>query len=806
MFFVKLYNFFKGKRALLYTLMIITSVVFIFFGLKVEFQEDMSTLLPENEKSESGLVFGNIKVKDKIFMQLTGAEPDVLVQCVDELMDSILTEDKDIANTLYRVDDDVMLGGLDFALEHLPIFVDTSLYTKIDESIANADAAMEKNKEIVMNDETGVATQMVATDPLNLRSLLMPDMSSGMGFAIIDGHLFSRDSAVALAFISPDFQSFNSAESKKLIERIEKRVEQFNQKYPDVEVLMHGAPVRAAGNSKIMKRDIGLTIGISMLIILFILCISFKNIRVVWQNVLPVAYGTFMALACMYWIKGGISLMAMGIGTVILGVSISYCLHVVIHQNFVSNIERMLREEAKPVCLGCLTTIGAFMGLMFTKSDLLHDFGLFATFTLIGSTFFALVFLPHLLKEDENNRDEKIFKLISKANNYQYDRNYVLVAVLLVVIVVGFIFTPKVQFDNNLKHIGYESDALHKSENLYSKERNEGEEQRFYAVISENLEEALLANDGLARKLDSLRINGDISKYSPVVSMLFQTKDMQQQRLQAWKNYWTPDKVAQAVAAVNAAAVKNDLATDVFQPFQALVTNEYEGGNLYEAGVIPDGLLCNFIEEYEGKYLIFNAVQLKNENRTNVDNFIAKLPHSVVVDPFYYTGNMITLIRNDFNTTLLISSIFVFIVLLLSFRNLWIALIAFLPMFLSWYVVQGWMAIFHLPFNLINIVISTFIFGIGVDYSIFVMQGLISKNGGDDGSLLEFHKVAVFFSAVILIVVVTTMLFATHPAIKSIGVCTLIGMASTIMITYTLQPLLYRLLVQFQNKRSSKSK
>ena len=40
-------------------------------------------------------------------------------------------------------------------------------------------------------------------------------------------------------------------------------------------------------------------------------------------------------------------------------------------------------------------------------------------------------------------------------------------------------------------------------------------------------------------------------------------------------------------------------------------------------------------------------------------------------------------------------------------------------MFLSWYVLQGLMALLGLEFNLINIVISTFIFGIGVDYSIF---------------------------------------------------------------------------------------
>jgi predicted RND superfamily exporter protein len=233
---------------------------------------------------------------------------------------------------------------------------------------------------------------------------------------------------------------------------------------------------------------------------------------------------------------------------------------------------------------------------------------------------------------------------------------------------------------------------------------------------------------------------------------------------------------------------------------------EYEPGNLYASGVIPEGLLCNFIEESDGKYLIFNTTLQEREKMTANSDLVAAMPHALVVDPLYYTGNMITMIRKDFNTTLLISSLFVLFVLLLSFKDIVIALIAFLPMFLSWYVVQGWMAILGWPFNLINIVVSTFIFGIGVDYSIFVMQGLIANQRQEGSRLLEYHKVAVFFSAFVLIVVMFSMLFAQHPTINSIGQSTVIGMLSTILITYTLQPLLFRwaMKIPFMQRRIQK--
>ena len=115
---------------------------------------------------------------------------------------------------------------------------------------------------------------------------------------------------------------------------------------------------------------------------------------------------------------------------------------------------------------------------------------------------------------------------------------------------------------------------------------------------------------------------------------------------------------------------------------------------------------------------------------------------------------------------------------------------------ISWYVLQGYMAIFGLQFNLINIVISTFIFGIGVDYSIFVMEGLLKEARTGDTNMLSFHKVAIFFSALVLVIVVCSLIFAVHPALSSIGVITLIGMASTILITYALQPFVFRQLLK----------
>ncbi len=793
--FVPIYRFFARRRGLMYAVLILSAAIFVFFGLKLKYEEDISKLVPNSGSGESALAFGNLRVKDKIFIQITedGAGPDMLGGYVDEFMDSLLLADSSsryISDALYRIDEDDIMNVLDFALTHVPSFVDTSCYAAFDGALADLDTRMAENFDLVMEDMTGSATQMVATDPLGLRSLILerPDM----GYSFVDGHIFCADSSVVLAFISPDFSSMDSGSGTRLSDRIDERVSAFSQAHPDAKVYVHGAPIRAVWNSRTIKHDLLWTVGLSLLVILFFICLSFKSGDVLWQLVLPVLYGTFFALACMYWLKGGMSLMALGIGAIVLGVALSYCLHVIVHHRFVGDAEKMLRDESTPVCLGCITTIGAFLGLLFTSSDLLRDFGLFASFALAGATVFALVFLPHFLKEGDVRRNRAVFSFIDKANGFPYDRNVPLLIAVCAVIAVGLAFTPKVKFDTDLRNLGYIPGQLADAEALYAEKNTHGELQRYYAAAAPTLDEALKADAAVSAVLDSLKNAGAVDRVSAPVSALFIPLDAQQERIDAWNAYWNPEKKARVLAAVRRSAAAHGLDPDMFGPFEAMISASYEPESLYDAGVLPAGLVSNFIEESGDRFLVFNSALLPASARETADRAVASRPHALVVDPFFYTNDMVRIIHDDFNVILGISSLFVFLVMLISFRSLLISVISFLPMFFSWYIVQGLMAIFGIEFNLINIVVSSFIFGVGVDYSIFVMEGLLSgaRTGRDD--ILEWHKSAIFFSAAVLIVVVVSLLFARHPAISSIGVSTLIGMVSTILITYTLQPFLFR--------------
>lgn len=806
-----LYHFFEKNRVLMYALMLVSTLVFVYFGLKLEYEENIVKLLPKSQNAAaSEMAFENLRVKDKIFIEFVGKEqvllPEDLAVYSDDFFATLLEQDTAthyIDNVLQVIDDDMMVMALDYALTNVPAFVDAPCYAKFD-SLLQRDVVAQQmvvNKSLVDNDEEGSATTMVAQDPAALRLALLDtgkELLNGMGgYKIIDSHLYSPDSTTLVAFLSPNFNSFDSKAGTSLIDMLEENIEVFCEANPDVEILFHGAPVQSVFNSRQIKGDLLLTVGISLIIICIVIGWCFKNKSTMFMLLAPIIYGVFMALACMYWLKGDMSLMALGIGAIIMGVALSYCLHVLTHYKYMDDPVQIIKDQATPVSLGCLTTIGAFLGLLFTESELLQDFGLFASFAMMGTTFFALVFLPHFFKKGGSKRSEKAFAILDKINSYPIDRKRWLRIVVEVICVITLFTASWVTFDSDLRNIGYNEPKVIRSQQLYADKIYGNNASMYYAVAAEDLDEALFYNNALVETLDSLSQDSTIISYTKTTQLFIPT-DVQEERIAMWREYWSEQRVAEVRQIITSTANANNLPAEMFAPFYAMIEADYEPASLYDAEVFPPELLSNYIEETNGKFMVFTSVQMKPEVKSVVNDAVAAVPHAIVIDPFYYTSDMVKILNDDFNTILGISSLFVFIILLLSFRSLPIALIAFMPMGLSWYVVQGIMGIFGVQFNLINIVIATFIFGIGVDYSIFVMKGLIAQASGSDQNLLTYHKTAIFFSAFVLIVVVGSLLFATHPAIKSIGVSTLIGMSATILLTYILEPALFRFMMRFK--------
>ena len=806
---VSLYRFFQSHKWLLYTTLILTTVIFCVIGVRCRFEENIAKLLPPTDSSLNiDLAFSDLKVKDKLFVQVVPKQgavleeeerDDYLIGALDMFMQTVSRNDKDstVLSMFYEVDPELILETLDWVRTVAPAYLDfTDEQMDSLTSFEHIDRQVAAYLDFLDTDMGQNLYDFVALDPCGIVLSQLPfdltERTETGSSAFRQNHLFAGNSC--FGFISPNLSSMDSGTAGKLLKNIKNAVKEVKTAYPEVDIYYHGAVVQSANNAGRIKEDLGMTIGISLIVILLLLTLCLRETGDTVLLMLPIIYGALFALAGMYVLQGGMSLMALGIGAIVLGVALSYCLHVMVHYKYVGNVEQTISEQAKPVFLGSLTTIGAFAGLIFTQSALLRDFGWFASFTMVGTTIGSLVFMPHFFRKN-SRRNERAFRLLERANAYEMDRRPWIMVLVVLYVAVTIAFSGKYKFDSDLHNINYTAPEALEAQRVWAEHHNHGYFQQYYAAYGKTLDEALVNLETVEQTVDSLKAAGMVGRYT-ATSLFMPSEGKQQKRINHWKEYFSPDVVEQVWDRVEAACLHHGIDAEMFEPFHELMTENYFPELLPEAGVVPDGIMSNLTEKVGDYYLVFLPVKLHHADLKQVNGVLTKMEGCLVLDPFYYTADLVELIHSDFNKILLISSIFVFVVLLISFRRILLALIAFLPMFLSWYVVLGAMALADQSFNLINIVVSSFIFGIGVDYSIFIMDGLVAKAKGKNTQLLTYHKTAITISATILTICMASLLFAVHPAIKSIGFASLVGMITTIVLSYTIEPWLFRQLLK----------
>ena len=825
----KFFEYLRKRRIVFWG--VVFGIVVLLSGLTARcvFEENIFKLLPEPEKgakTDYRVTFENLKLKDMIFVQAVVKAPadttdfempdaSVTAEAMDFFMDSLLvaTEGKEmIQYTLYDVEPDALLEVADYAFLHLPGYVDVT--PELLDSLTTPEHVRAQLEQYLalLNSSLGASLQdIVGYDPCGIglgafSSLLPKDASlaemtesDGAPSQYMNGHLYAPDFETCLGFITPSFGQEDSRKADRLVATMKNVRDVVRERYPGVDILFHGTIILAGGNSKQMRSDIYLTVGIAMLIVFLLLALCLKRPSYLMITLMALVFGVIMAMAGIYLIQNSISMMSLGIGCIVLGVAFSYVLHVMIHYLYTGSVEDTLKEQTKPVLVGALTTIGAFGGLLLTNSPLLKDFGLFALLVIAGTTLFSLVVAPHVLpRRFKPNR--RAFEFLEKMNSYHLDRNKLVVAITVIWVGVCICFSGKYAFDNDLRNIGYFHPDCIEAQDHWKKTMNEGYSTQFYAAYGKTLEEALEKLPAIEKSVDSLRAEGIVM---PGLnhSLLMPSLATQEARIQVWRDYFTPAKQKEVWRTVEKECKKLCIEPSLFESFKLQMEEPEPADLIAESEILTDRPEVRefVVEEMKDLYLVYFSVKTTKENTLAVNDCLTELDGCMLMDPYYYCKNLIEIMHDDFNLIMWISSAFVLLLLLVTYRNIWLTLIALLPMVLSWYTVLGAMAIFGQEFNLVNIIVSSFVFGIGVDYSVFIMEGLLK--GDDDNPTMVYNKTAITMSAMILVICMFVLGFAIHPAVQSISFASLVGMITTIMLSYTIEPILYRFYLKCKNRK-----
>ena len=807
-FFIGLYDYFERHKILFYLSLISCVLLMGFFALQVRFEENITQFFPDTKDSQNTIkVFDNLKIKDKIIIMLSSAdtchqvEPDSLIEAAGQLQQT-LTEKAGgtlIKGIFAQVDQSLIGGATDFVYEHLPLFLTDTDYQRFDSLLTEKgiQAIMQKNYTNLLSPAGIALRSYILRDPLGLGSKALKhlqDFQLEANYEIYDEHIFSKDGSTLLMFITPVFSTGSTGKNDELIKILEEELQHVQGESPTIRVEYFGGPSVGVYNARQIKKDTILTSSLALLIIIVFISLVFKRKRSIPLIITPVLFGGLFALFLIFFIKGSISAIAVGAGSAVMGIALSYSIHMLAHQNHVSTVQQLIKEIAYPLTVGSFTTIGAFMGLIFTSSDLLRDFGLFASLALVGTTLFCLIYLPHFLKGQADVKQGCILRIIEKINAYSYEKNKWLVGGILLITVICLFTSQKVGFNNDMMSLNYEPQHLKQSEEKLMQLFDSDEKTVLFVSVGKDMNQATETYAMTNQKLLALKDQGLIKDYASASQFLISPQE-QQLRLKKWKDYWTDEKQQQIREQLETAAAEYRFRPGSFDPFYQWLNQPF---GEYHYTAQEDDLSGKLLNEWQTSAdsitMLISQIRISDQNKETVYQHFSKDQDVVIFDRSYFANKWVSAINDDFYLILYISSFLIFFALWFSYGRIELTLMSFLPMLVSWVIILGLMGILGIEFNIINIILSTFIFGIGDDFSIFIMDGLQNKYRTGQ-KVLNSHKTAIFFSAFTTVVGMGALVFAKHPALQSISLISILGMIAVVLVAYTIQPLIFRFFI-----------
>lgn len=773
-----IHDFLSSHRPLALVLLVAMLVTSVFLSLRLHYEEDITEFLPNSSDNEKQVAIynaladqGRITVIFRPGDEATDDDVMNAIDCFGDRIDSLFSPQT-------HVEESDAMAAIEEVSHNIALYLTNEDYRRIDSLLSDTTyiaTSMAELRQTLSMPLPPMATEMIAADPLGLFSPALERLqalSPSSRFNVIDGYVFD-DNGCGYAFLTSPYGSGDTQGNSQMAELLDETLSSMDS-IGNVSVTAVGAPLIAVTNANQIKRDsLFATILAVVLIAIILLRTMGRKRNVLWMG-FSVACGWLFSLAVIALFNTEISIIVVGIGSVLVGIAVNYPLHYLEHLKEHPDRRETLKEMIEPLVTGNVTTVAAFACLVFVKAEAMRDLGLFASLMLVGTIVFVTVFLPLWAKSGKGSKSAKRMGVKEEEKvGIKAGSRILFWGIVAVTVVLGF-FSFRVEFDSDLHNINYMTDQQAADLELLNDKVAEGG-LTYVVAEGKSLEEALQRNDSLMQA---------------GVGSLLPSVDRQERAIDGWQRMLGkhPDLAVQ----VRREARRLGFSERAFMPFYDRLGRHYE-----PVAVGPEGAVYRLAKDH----IVTSDTGCFVVNYVHGDFQRAAMPQGTFAFTQQEVGSsLVNALNDDFNYILYVCSFVVFLFLWLALGRLELALLAFLPMAVGWIWILGLMALTGIKFNIVNIILATFIFGQGDDYTIFITEGLMYEYAYGRKRLREYRR-SVIVSALMMSVGIGVLVFARHPAMRSLGAVALVGMASVMLMACYLPPVVFRWMTTKNGKR-----
>lgn len=799
-FILKIYDYLHLRPKLLWGSLVALVALMGCLVLNLNYNENINDFLPLNSQQEQAMsVYQNISGASRLYILFQNPDDaDKTVEAIDYFVEQVAQRDQEgwCSNLIVQMDMSQVQQLTEYVYDNIPYFLTEADYERIEEQLQQPnyiEEQLRRDLEMLMFPTGSMLTNNISRDPLALFTPVLTKLQSAnpqMAFEMYDGYIFTPDMSRAVAILSSPFGGSETENNAKLLEIINSSIEQMENEYDGVEAHVVGGPDIAVGNASRIKKDSIIAISLSAVLMILLAVYAIGSLHNIVLIFLSIGWGWLFAMGGISLFSDQVSIIVIGISSVILGIAVNYPLHLIVHLSHVGEVRTTIKHIMLPLVIGNITTVGAFLTLVPLQAVALRDLGLFASLLLVGTIVFVLIFLPHMVKTRASVNTSH--KLIDRIAAISPERSRVVVVAIVVLTIILAMFSSKTEFDSNLANCNYMTEQQREDMNYFTALLSQSavEDSRSVYVLSsgDSFDEALQKNSAVTPLIDSLVGAGLVHNYAGVEQFLASSAE-QQQRLERWNEFAAKYRTM-LTDELSAKAQKFGFSAEAFSWFTSLVEADQrlEPKLFEEFSTLTDLVFAQNVTltQSDGKCHIVNVL---NVSEPDVESVKAHFDNSF--DVVGMNSSLSNNLSDNFNYIGIACSIIVFLFLWFSFGRIELAIISFIPMAISWIWILGLMAIIGIKFNIVNIILATFIFGQGDDYTIFITEGCQSEYAYRR-KVLSSYKSSILQSALIMFVGIGTLIISQHPAMRSLAEVTIVGMICVVIMAYTISPLLFR--------------
>lgn len=789
--------------------------------LTLSYKEDITDFLPLDKDNQTALaVYQEISGANKLYAIITARDssaidPDTLTAGVERFAEAVTELDSMhyVSSLTKTVDMERMASVTGNVYDAIPFYLTEADFRRIDSLLSSpgyVGARLLEDKRLLMFPASAMVGEAVTHDPLGLFSPVLGRLQQGgmpIRFEMYDGYILSPDGSRAIVMLESRFGAHESEHNATLVAMLARAAERVESESADLQVHVIGGPAIAVANAERIKSDSILAVCIAGVLIMALLIYVFRSVWNILLIIVSVGWGWLFAMGCIALCYDSVSIIVIGIASVILGIAVNYPLHLIDHLKDSPHPRSALREIVSPLLVGNVTTVGAFLCLVPLNSPALHDLGLFSSLLLVGTIVFVLIFLPHAIRIGRRNvpgDSDGHSGLIARIAAFNPESNRTVVIAVVALTCVFAFFSTRTRFDSDMRHINYmtpeQRDDLAYFQSLMS---GDSVTESVYVVSNgSDMEQALRMNEAANAVIDSLEREGLARRHNAAAHFLH-SQSHRERSLARWHELITRHR-ALLTDTLASEAVKAGFSKEAFVPFSQIISRDYDSRNDSLTEALASTVFAGSVsrDAAAGRHSVVQTLDVPTGAADSVKRRLEGNREfgGMAFDVRSMNGSIADTLSDDFNYIGIACGCIVFLFLWLSFGRIELAIVSFLPMAVSWVWILGIMGLTGITFNIVNVILATFIFGQGDDYTIFITEGLCYEFAYRR-KLLASYKSSIIVSALIMFIGIGTLVFAKHPALRSLGEVTVVGMMSVVLMAWLVPPLIFNALVRQRNGR-----